>query len=120
MITRILDASEHQGIIGNVLPANKRPAQTFPACVVTQAAARCTQALANSDQANESIIPDDTFLASELDLTEHREQSAVSEPQLLVEASDFSISQNQLVCEMEVSQSRLGMTVNVFMRSQGY
>ena len=70
----------------NVLPANKGLAQTFRACVVTQAAACRAQVLADSDQDNESIIPDD---ASDLDPTEHWEQQVVSGPQLPVEASDF-------------------------------
>ena len=84
-----------------VLSANEGLTQTFPACVVTRAAARRAQARANLDPNNESIILDDTSPASDPMETEHGEPQTGNESQSPVEVSDFSISRRQLVHEQE-------------------
>ena len=85
----------------NALSANEGLAQTFPACVVTRAAARRAQAQSNSDLVDESTIPDGTSPAADPILAEHSKQQTVSESQPPVEASDFLISRSQLVREQE-------------------
>ena len=85
----------------NVLSAIEGLAQTFPACVVTRAAARRAQAQSNSDLVDESTIPDGTSPAADPIPAERSKQQTVSESQPPVEASDFLISCNQLVHEQE-------------------
>ena len=85
----------------NLLPANEVLVQTFPACVVTRAAARRAQAQVNSDPNNEPAVLGDTLPAVDSTQTESGERQTVKESQLLEKASDFSISRGQLVREQE-------------------
>ena len=85
----------------SLFSANEGLTQTFPACVVTRAAACRAQAQANSDSNSESITPGGTSQAKDPVQTEHIEQQTVNESQSPVEDSDFSISHGQLIREQE-------------------